>query len=174
MSAASDTAGRFDFRRRLGESFGGEDGELRAIDRAVARWVLAHGGSMLLARVAAAASRAEGEGDSVLVLTGDGSGRFIAGLSEEALVALANEPLVASVEQAARMALEVDNEAGAAPPGWAFVLDGAQFYLRRSFAHEQALASMLRARREGAGAAGSGTGAGSSFGGSRPTLWVAC
>ncbi|MFY8135765.1 MAG: hypothetical protein ACOVKS_12245, partial [Aquimonas sp.] len=68
MSAAWDEAGRFDFRRRLGEGFGGEDGELRAIDRAVARWVLAHGGSMLLARVAAAASRAEGEGDSVLVL----------------------------------------------------------------------------------------------------------
>ncbi|MBE5316466.1 MAG: exodeoxyribonuclease V subunit alpha [Xanthomonadales bacterium] len=173
MSAAWDAAGRFDFRRRLGEGFDGEDGELRAIDRAVARWVLAHGGSMLLARVAAAASRAEGEGDSVLVLAGDGSGRFIAPLDEDALVELAKEALVASVEQAAQMATEGDADAGAAALGWAFVLDGVQFYLRRSFAHEQALAGMLRARREGTCAAGSGTGAGSGFGGSRPTLWDA-
>ena len=193
MSAAWDAAGRFDFRRRLGEGFDGEDGELRAIDRAVARWVLAHGGSMLLARVAAAASRAEGEGDSVLVLAGDGSGRFIAPLDEDALVELAKEALVASVEQAAQMATEGDADAGAAALGWAFVLDGVQFYLRRSFAHEQALAGMLRARREGTcaaeNAAGSGkalietragsskalieTGAGSSSGGSRPTLWDA-
>ena len=171
MSAAWDAAGRFDFRRRLGEGFDGEDGELRAIDRAVARWVLTHGGSMLLARVAAAASRAEGEGDSVLVLAGDGSGRFVAPLDEDALVELAKEALVASVEQAAQMATEGDADAGAAALGWAFVLDGVQFYLRRSFAHEQALAGMLRARREGTCAPGSGTGAGSGFGGSRPTLW---
>ena len=182
MSAVWDDAGHFDFRRRLAEGFDSEDAELRAIDRAVARWVLAHGGSMLLARVAAAASRAEGEGDSVLILAGDGSGRFVAPLDEDALVELAKEPLVASLEQAARMASEGDAEAGAAAPGWAFVLDGVQFYLRRSFAHEQALAGMLRARREGTCAAengaGSGkarieTGAGSSFGGSRPTLWDA-
>lgn len=182
MSAVWDDAGHFDFRRRLAEGFDSEDAELRAIDRAVARWVLAHGGSMLLARVAAAASRAEGEGDSVLILAGDGSGRFVAPLDEDALVELAKEPLVASLEQAARMASEGDAEAGAAAPGWAFVLDGVQFYLRRSFAHEQALAGMLRARREGTCAAESGagsgkarieTGAGSGFGGSRPTLWDA-
>ncbi|MDP3415015.1 hypothetical protein, partial [Falsiroseomonas sp.] len=139
-SSAAEGFGRFDFRRRLGEAFGGEDGDLRAIDRAVARWVLAHGGSMLLARVAAAASRAEGEGDSVLVLTGQDSGRFIAALDAEALAALACEPLVASVEQAAQMAGGVSSDACDAAPGWAFVLDGMQFYLRRSFAHEQALA----------------------------------
>ena len=182
MSAVWDDAGHFDFRRRLAEGFDSEDAELRAIDRAVARWVLAHGGSMLLARVAAAASRAEGEGDSVLILAGDGSGRFVAPLDEDALVELAKEPLVASVEQAARMATEGDADSGAAAVGWAFVLDGVQFYLRRSFAHEQALAGMLRARREGtcalgietgagSGKAGIETGAGSGFGGSRPTLW---
>jgi len=169
MSATCDDAGRFDFRRRLGEGFDGEDGELRAIDRAVARWVLAHGGSILLARVAAAASRAEGEGDSVLVLAGDGSGRFIAPLNDTALVELTREPLVASAGQAARMALgEADSSAAA--PGWAFVLDGAQFYLRRSFAHEQALAAMLRARRGDTPASGIGTGAVSSSGGPGPTL----
>ena len=184
MSAVWDDAGHFYFRRRVAVGFDCEDAELRAIDRAVARWVLAHGGSMLLARVAAAASRAEGEGDSVLILAGEGSGRFVAPLDEDALVELAKEPLVASVEQAARMATEGDAEAGAAAPGWAFVLDGVQFYLRRSFAHEQALAGMLRARREGtcalgietgagSGKAGIETGAGSGFGGSRPTLWDA-
>ncbi len=200
MSAMSDSpaaegGGRFDFRRRLGEAFGGEDGDLRAIDRAVARWVLAHGGSMLLARVAAAASRAEGEGDSVLVLTGQDSGRFIAPLDAEALAALACEPLVASVEQSARMAGGGGSDACDAAPGWAFVLDGMQFYLRRSFAHEQVLAEMLRARRGSAGlargecgaglgsaseddfaasgVAGCEDGAGSSFGGPGPTLWEA-
>ncbi len=173
MSAAWDDAGRFDFRRRLGEGFDSEDIELRAIDRAVARWVLAHGGSMLLARVAAAASRAEGEGDSVLVLAGDCSGRFIAPLHDEALVELAKEPLVASVAQAARMLTEVDADAGAAALGWAFVLEGVQFYLRRSFAHEQALAAMLRARRGHSPRSGIGTGAGSRSGGPGPTLWDA-
>ncbi|WP_143006654.1 AAA family ATPase [Aquimonas voraii] len=171
MSAAWDEAGRFDFRRRLGEGFDGEDGELRAIDRAVARWVLAHGGSMLLARVAAAASRAEGEGDSVLVLAGDGSGRFIAPLSEDALAALRNEPLVANVGQAARMAVGGDSDATAAAHGWAFVLDGTQFYLRRSFAHEQALAAMLRARRGDSPASRIGTGAATSSAGPGPALW---
>lgn len=171
MSAAFDETGRFDFRRRLGEGFGGEDGELRAIDRAVARWVLAHGGSTLLARVAAAASRAEGEGDSVLVLTGEGSGRFLAPLDEDALAQLAREPLVASVAQAGRMAAADESDATMAAPGWAFVLDGVQFYLRRSFAHEQALAGMLRARRGDSAGSGIGTEALSSFGGPGPTLW---
>lgn len=170
MSAACDEAGRFDFCRRLGEGFGGDDGELRAIDRAVARWVLAHGGSTLLARVAAAASRAEGEGDSVLVLAGDGSGRFLAPLDEDALAQLAGEPLVASVAQAKRMVAH-SSDSSAATAGWAFVLDGAQFYLRRSFAHEQALAGMLRARRGDSAGSGIRTGGVSSFGGPRPTLW---
>lgn len=168
MSAAWDAAGRFDFRRWLGEGFDSEYGELRAIDRAVARWVLAHGGSMLLARVAAAASRAEGEGDSVLVLAGDGSGRFIAPLDDEALVDLAKEPLVARVGQAARMAVG-ESDSSAAASGWAFVLDGAQFYLRRSFAHEQALAAMLRARRGDPPASGIRTEVASSSGGPGPT-----
>ena len=171
MSAVWDESGRFDFRRRLGEGFGGEDGELRAIDRAVARWVLAHGGSTLLARVAAAASRAEGEGDSVLVLAGEGSGRFLAPLDADALIELAKEPLVANVGQAARMAVGGDSDATAAADGWAFVLDGTQFYLRRSFAHEQALAAMLRSRRGDSSASGIGTAAGSSSGGPGPTLW---
>lgn len=194
---ATEDPGRFDFRRRLGEGFSGEDGDLRPIDRAVARWVLAHGGSPLLARVAAAASRAEGEGDSVLVLAGEGSGRFIAALSEEALARLASEPLVASAAQASRMAGDAQTGSSLASPGWAFVLDGAQFYLRRSFAHEQALAGMLRGRREGSSAAGGAEGevdtasnkakaeggavsshamfegdAVPSFGGSGPTLWA--
>lgn len=141
----------FDFRRHLHEGLGnGEHDELRAIDRAVARWVLAHGGSILLARIAAAASRAEGEGDSVLVLAGEGSGRFIAALEASAIAALAAEPLVADIGQAAAMAGQVDADIHAASSGWAFVLDGDQFYLRRNFAHEQALASMLRRRREAA------------------------
>lgn len=147
--AVAGAPAHFDFRRRLGEGFdGGEYGELRAIDRAVARWVLAHGGSTRLAHVAAAASRADGEGDSVLILTGEGSGRFIAALEASTIAALAAEPLVASSDQATLMASLADGDIHTASPGWAFVLDGNQFYLRRSFAHEQALASMLRLRRK--------------------------
>ncbi|MEO7199391.1 MAG: hypothetical protein ABIY56_04150, partial [Dokdonella sp.] len=42
----------------------------RALDRAVARWVVIHGGSPLLALVAGWASLAEGHGDSALPLSG--------------------------------------------------------------------------------------------------------
>ena len=47
----------------------------RPLDRALLRWTLGHGGSPLLARVAAWASFADGEGDTALPLAGDDAGR---------------------------------------------------------------------------------------------------
>jgi exodeoxyribonuclease V alpha subunit len=147
MNTAAD--GAFNFRRRLADALASED--WRALDRAVARWVLAHGGSPLLARVAAWASYAEGQGDSVLIVAGEGSGRYLPALGEDALQALAAEPLVAVADRAAGgsgssdAGAEIDSDDCIALSP--FVLDGEQFYLRRNFAHEQALAAAIRARR---------------------------
>jgi exodeoxyribonuclease V alpha subunit len=154
----------FDFHHRLPDSLADED--WRPIDRAVARWVLGHGGSLLLARVAAWASVAEGQGDSVLVLAGEACNTPLAALSDEALQALAAEPLVQALAassdatpasasgDATAPSVQADPTAAAASADPAealelsgFVLQGDLFYLRRNFAHEQAVAAALRARR---------------------------
>lgn len=106
----------------------------RDIDRAVARWALAHGGSALLALVAGWASHAEGQGDSALFLD-RGNRHGMAPLEDAAIAALADEGLVGLPE---------DEASGRVHP---FVLDGAAFYLRRNFRHELAVAQALRARR---------------------------
>jgi exodeoxyribonuclease V alpha subunit len=142
MSGFDPGLSRFDFRRRLPESQ--LESDWRAIDRAVARWVLAHGGSMLLAKVAAWASLAEGRGDSVLELGEDG-GLLPAPLDTEALAALVAEPMVLALAAGAAAASGGETDADALRP---FVLEGSQFYLRRNHAHECVLAAALRARRE--------------------------
>jgi exodeoxyribonuclease V alpha subunit len=143
MSGFDPGVSRFDFRKRLPESQ--LDPDWRAIDRAVARWVLAHGGSLLLARIAAWASHAEGRGDSVLEL-GEHGGLLRAPLDDEALAALAAEPLVASLARGEIAAISVSDEGS--QDLRPFVLEGSGFYLRRNHAHEQAVAVALRARRE--------------------------
>ena len=45
------------------------DAPWRPLDRAVLRWTLGHGGSPLLAKMAAWASYADGEGDTALPLS---------------------------------------------------------------------------------------------------------
>ncbi|RMH87620.1 exodeoxyribonuclease V subunit alpha [Lysobacter pythonis] len=99
----------------------GED--WRPLEHAVAAWVLAHGGDARLARLAARTSLAEAAGDSALRIDD-------AALRE----ALPPMPLVGD----------------AASTGTPFVLDGELFYLRRNFAHENALAALLAARLDGA------------------------
>ena len=67
----------------------------RALDAAVARWVLSHGGSRLLAEVAGWASYAEAQGDSALLLEPESPSRHgLRALSVEELSALAAEPMV--------------------------------------------------------------------------------
>src|SRR3546814_386465 len=109
----------------------------RALDAAVARWVLAHGGSVLLAQVAAWASVAEGHGDSALLLAAPMAARSqvphwnaadVAALAEQAMVGLASD----------------QND----DPQTPFVLDGDAFYLRRNWCNARVVAAHLRARRQ--------------------------
>lgn len=107
----------------------------RDIDRAVWRWVLAHGGDADTASAAAWASHAEGQGHSALPLSGAaGLPRF----SEAQREALARSPLVADAQ---------GGEASSARP---FVLDGEHFYLLRNHRAEVAVAQALAARRAAA------------------------
>ena len=109
----------------------------RALDRAVARWVVIHGGSPLLALVAGWASLAEGHGDSALPLTGADSTRHgMPALDAAARAALQTEPMVSLLDN------------GQSPPtDTPFVIEYEHFYLRRNFRHEIAVAQRLNARR---------------------------
>ncbi len=127
---------RFNFRPVAGQPF---HEAWRAIDLAVARWVLAHGGGTMLAEVAAWASYAEGQGDSALPLRGDRAGRHgMAILDDHDLDALAAEPMVA-VPGPSTPAISTP-----------FVFDDGHFYLRRNYLHEVAVAQLIRQRRESA------------------------
>ena len=107
----------------------------RTLDAAVARWVLSHGGSRLLAEVAGWASYAEAQGDSALLLEPETPSRHgLRALSVEELSALAAEPMVTVL---------AGDEAANTP----FVLQFNHFYLRRNAMHEIAVAADLRARR---------------------------
>jgi len=104
----------------------------RPLDRAVLRWTLGHGGSPLLAKVAAWASYADGEGDTALPLMGEDAGRHgMPRLDDEALAALRDEPLVGD---------------GNVPTPYVLDDDG-RFYLWRNHAHESAVVQAVRARR---------------------------
>ncbi len=106
----------------------------RALDHAVARWVMAHGGSSLLAEVAAWASFAEGQGDSALLLRGD-TRHGMEALDAKAIGELQQQPLLGRADEAVS---STDTP---------FVLDGEHCYLRRNFRHEVAVAQHLHARR---------------------------
>ncbi|MEO8746557.1 MAG: exodeoxyribonuclease V subunit alpha [Rhodanobacter sp.] len=109
----------------------------RSLDRTVARWVVIHGGSPLLALVAGWASLAEGHGDSALPLGGaESAGAGMGALDADALNALEAEPMVCVI--------------GTGPVPRAdtpFVIDRGHFYLRRNFLHEVAVAAHVDARR---------------------------
>ncbi|GAB2503680.1 exodeoxyribonuclease V subunit alpha [Arenimonas alkanexedens] len=98
------------------------DGPLRerALARAIARWVLGHGGSERLAVLAGRAAVAELAGDTAL-----------APLDLDVCDALRREPLVGD---------------GSAPASFVVDPDG-RFYLWRNFQHESEVAAALRHRR---------------------------
>jgi exodeoxyribonuclease V alpha subunit len=104
----------------------------RALDRAVYRWVRAHGGSALLAATAAWTSLADMGGDAALPLTAEnrlGMPRMSA----------------AEIEQLRAEAMVAADDATQAH---AFVLDRAQrFYFWRNYAHERDAAKLILARR---------------------------
>lgn len=107
----------------------------RPLDRAVLRWTLGHGGSPLLAKMAAWASYADGEGDTALPLSGDGPGRHgMPRPDAEALAALRAEPLVGDGHVPTPYVLDADD----------------RFYLWRNYAHEVAVANAVRTRCDAA------------------------
>lgn len=113
----------------------------RMLDRTVARWVAAHGGSPLLATLAGWASHADGQGDSALTLTGESAARHgMAPLDAQALAQLTGEPMVLVIDPAA-----ADSRGEEADPP--FVIEDGYFYLRRNHLHEAAVALHVRQRR---------------------------
>lgn len=109
----------------------------RSLDRAVARWVVIHGGSPLLALVAGWASLAEGHGDSALPLGGvDGMRHGMSALDAAAVAALEAEPMVCVMGTEPTVRADMP-----------FVVDREHFYLRRNFLDEMAVAQRLNARR---------------------------
>lgn len=117
----------FRFQRTAVESI---EAPWRALDRALSRWVLAHGGDDLLATVAAWASYAESLGDTALRL-GAGDGRSdLPSWDETAIASLRAAPLV--------------SDGSAQTP---FVVDAdGRFFLWRNYAHEAAIARRVRDR----------------------------
>ncbi len=107
----------------------------RALDRAVHRWVRAHGegqNSDLLAATAAWASLADGHGDSALALTDPDNRYAMPALTDAQCQILLKHPLV--------------GEDNSERP---FVIDNAnRFYLQRNHRNECSVAAALLARRE--------------------------
>lgn len=137
--------------RGAGEAFGfhwpaahlGLPEAWRDLDRAVWRWVRAHGGDAATALAAGWASHAEAEGHSALPLDAIGADGLPV-LGEAQRAALAASPLVANLETGE------PGGPGAATAGRPFVLDGGHLYLRRNHRAEVAVAEALRARRSAA------------------------
>ncbi len=110
--------------------------EWRALDRALYRYVMAHGGSPLLAEMAAWCSYADGLGHTALSLDIAESVTDRRSLSAADRDALRAQTLVGD---------------GSAPS--AFVLDAERFYLWRNYASERTVAKALHARMQFAQAA---------------------
>ncbi len=120
----------YSFERRESES---ANNVWRPIDRALLRWVLAHGGSELLATAAAWASLADGNGDTALSLRDATPERGMPKWSDADIAALRAEPMVSG------------NDSGAVTP---FVLDADdRFYLWRNRRDETVVAQHIRQRR---------------------------
>jgi len=132
----SDNPSGFQFRRNAADHLAAPG--WRPLDRTVARWVICHGGSPLLAEVAGWASFTNGQGDSALPLCGEDAGRHGMRLfNADELSALSAEPMLANVQ--ANGVLDRN-----AP----FVRDRDYFYLRRNYRNEVAIGEHIRARRQ--------------------------
>ncbi|MGV8923114.1 MAG: exodeoxyribonuclease V subunit alpha [Thermomonas sp.] len=105
------------------------------LQRALHRWVIAHGGSPLLARTAAWASLADARADAALALAGADAGwQGMPALGDDEIDALRREPMVG-------------DGSGDAPT--AFVMDAqARFYLWRNFSRERRIGQGLRKLRQ--------------------------
>ncbi|MDQ3159790.1 MAG: AAA family ATPase, partial [Pseudomonadota bacterium] len=105
------------------------------LQRALYRWVIAHGGSPLLARTAAWASLADARADAALALTGADAGlQGMPALGDQEIDALRSEPMVGD---------------GSSDVPTAFLIDAqARFYLWRNFSRERRIGHELRELRK--------------------------
>ena len=101
------------------------------LQRALHRWVIAHGGSALLARTAAWASLADARADAALALSGSDAGsQGMPAFGDDEVNALRREPMVGD---------------GSSDVPTAFVIDAhARFYLWRNFNRERRIGERLR------------------------------
>ncbi len=110
----------------------------RPLDRAVHRWVRAHGeglGTNLLADTAAWASLADGHGDSALALTDVDNRNAMPALEDAQCQLLREHPMVGEDDSDRPFVIDVAN----------------RFYLQRNHRNERSVAAALRARREAVG-----------------------
>lgn len=122
----------FGFQRSRGEL---QEDAWGPLQRALHRWVMAHGGSPLLARTAAWASLADARADAALALAGTDSGQQVMPpLDDDEIEALHREPMVGD---------------GSSDAPTAFVIDAqSRFYLWRNFSRERRIGEGLRALRQ--------------------------
>ena len=138
-------------RRVAGEAFGfrrngasaGLPDAWRDLDRAVWRWVLAHGGDTATAHAAGWLSFAEGQGHSALPLG-------LAGDDGVARISAAQRDTLARSRLVAKVDLGVEHDGTTVLSGCPFVLDGDHLYLMRNYRAEVAVARALAARRAAA------------------------
>jgi exodeoxyribonuclease V alpha subunit len=102
----------------------------RALDRALARWVVAHGGDDRVAAVAAWASYAESLGDTALKLDTYDPRIDMPEWSAAAIAELRSSPLVGDGQRSTPFVIDAE----------------ARFFLWRNYAHEGAIAGLLRSR----------------------------
>lgn len=122
----------FGFQRSRGEL---QEEAWDSLQRALHRWVIAHGGSPLLARTAAWASQADARADAALALAGTEAGsQGMPSLTEGEVDALRGESMVGD---------------GSSELPTAFVIDEqARFYLWRNYVRERRIGRRLRELRE--------------------------
>jgi exodeoxyribonuclease V alpha subunit len=126
----------FGFQRSRGEL---QEEAWGPLQRALHRWVIAHGGSPLLARTAAWASLADSRADAALALGGPDAGwQGMPELDADEIETLRREPMVGD---------------GSSDGPSAFVIDAqVRFYLWRNFSRERRIGQGLRELRQASSA----------------------
>lgn len=123
---------KFGFQRSRGEL---QQEAWGSLQRALYRWVVAHGGSALLASTAAWASLADARADAALALAGVDAGlQGMPALGDDEIESLLREPMVGD---------------GSGDSPTAFVIDAqARFYLWRNYKRERRIGQGLRELRQ--------------------------
>lgn len=122
----------FSFQRSRGEL---QEDAWEPLQRALHRWVIAHGGSPLLANTAAWASLADARADAALALAGPDAGlQGMPPLGDDEINALRSEPMVGDGNGDAPTAFAIDTQ--------------LRFYLWRNFSRERRIGQVLRELRK--------------------------